>query len=57
MVEAPEQQAALARMRSMRAEGAPLRAIAEKITSGGVPISFAGVRKVLAAAGNEGAAA
>ena len=46
----PEQQEAIARMRSLRADGLPLRAIAEKMAADGVPISFAGVRKVLTAA-------
>jgi DNA invertase Pin-like site-specific DNA recombinase len=50
LVADPEQQAALARMRALRAEGTPLRKIAEEITADGVPISFAGVKKVLAAA-------
>jgi putative DNA-invertase from lambdoid prophage Rac len=50
LIAIPEQQAALKRMRALRAEGAPLRAIADKITAGGVPISFAGVKKVLEAA-------
>jgi putative DNA-invertase from lambdoid prophage Rac len=50
LVVVPEQQEALKRMRVLRAEGAPLRTIADKITADGVPISFAGVKKVLDAA-------
>jgi putative DNA-invertase from lambdoid prophage Rac len=55
LVADPEQQAALARMRELRAEGKPLRTIATEIRADGVPISFAGVRKVLAAADRDAA--
>jgi len=50
LIAVPEQLQALERMRALRAEGAPLRAIADKITADGVPVSFAGVKKILAAA-------
>jgi putative DNA-invertase from lambdoid prophage Rac len=50
LVPVPEQQAALKRMRKLRAAGAPLRAIADKMRSTGVPISHVGVKKALSAA-------
>jgi len=46
----PEQQAALARMRKLRAAGMPLRGIAEKMGADGIQISHVGVQKALAAA-------
>jgi putative DNA-invertase from lambdoid prophage Rac len=49
MVPIPEQQAALARMRTLRAEGLSLRAIAERIAGEGVKISHMGVKNALAA--------
>jgi len=55
LVAVPEQQAALARMRVMRAEGAPLRAIAEQITATGVKISHMGVKLALTANDREAA--
>ena len=50
LVPIPEQQAALKRMRKMRAEGIALRTIAEKMTASGVEISHQGVANALAAA-------
>ena len=50
LVPVPEQQAALKQMRKLRAEGAPLRAIADKMKAVGVSISHVGVKKALAAA-------
>jgi DNA invertase Pin-like site-specific DNA recombinase len=42
------QQQAIETMRALRAEGRSLRAIADEITAGGVPISHMGVRQALA---------
>jgi len=50
LIAVPEQQAAIERMRSMRANGSALRAIAEQVAADGVKISHVGVQKVLAAA-------
>jgi putative DNA-invertase from lambdoid prophage Rac len=50
LVGVPEQQAALARMRTLRAKGATLRAISAQMLADGVQISHARVKKVLAAA-------
>jgi putative DNA-invertase from lambdoid prophage Rac len=47
LVPMPDQQAALVRMRRLRAEGAPFRVIAAKMVADGVQISHAGVKKVL----------
>jgi uncharacterized protein YoaH (UPF0181 family) len=44
----PEQQAALARMRTLRAEGLSFRAIAERIAAEGVKVSHMGVKNALA---------
>jgi putative DNA-invertase from lambdoid prophage Rac len=57
LVAVPEQQAALGRMQALRAEGAPLRVIAEQIQADGVKISHMGVKKALAAADREAEAA
>jgi hypothetical protein len=46
----PEQQRALKRMRTLRAKGVALRAIADEMTAAGVQISHMGVKKALAAA-------
>jgi putative DNA-invertase from lambdoid prophage Rac len=43
----PAQQAAIQRMRAMRAEGTPFRAIADTLTAEGVQVSFRGVKGVL----------
>jgi putative DNA-invertase from lambdoid prophage Rac len=57
LVEVLEQQEALTRMRRLRAHGASLRAIAERMRASGFQISHAGVKKVLdAAARPEGCA-
>ena len=45
----PEQQAAIVRMRALRAEGASLQKIAAVLTVDGTPISHVGVKKALAA--------
>jgi putative DNA-invertase from lambdoid prophage Rac len=50
LVADPAQQTAIRRMRSMRAGGMPFRAIATALTAEGVQVSFAGVKKILAAA-------
>jgi putative DNA-invertase from lambdoid prophage Rac len=50
LVPIPEQQAALKRMRKMRAEGIALRTIAEKMAAAGIKISHEGVKGALAAA-------
>src|SRR6202012_5945003 len=42
LVAVPEQQAALVRMRALRAEGSPLRAIAQQMAADGVRSSHAG---------------
>jgi hypothetical protein len=44
-------------MQALRAEGAPLRVIAEQIQADGVKISHMGVKKALAAADREAEAA
>ena len=49
LVEVPEQQAAIRRMRMLRTIGLPLRAIAADVTASGVKISHQGVKKALAA--------
>ena len=46
----PEQQAAIKRMQTMRAEGASLRAIAGAMKVGGHNISHVGVKNALEAA-------
>jgi DNA invertase Pin-like site-specific DNA recombinase len=51
----PTQQAALTRMRSMRAEGVALRTIADMLKAEGIAISHEGVKKVLAAADRDAA--
>ena len=40
----PEQQAAIKRMRRLKDQGLALRAIADKMTAAGVPISHVGVK-------------
>jgi putative DNA-invertase from lambdoid prophage Rac len=50
LIEDPAQQKAIATMRRLRAQGLALRAVAEKLTEAGMPISHQGVKKVLAAA-------
>jgi putative DNA-invertase from lambdoid prophage Rac len=47
LVAIPEQQATIAQMRTLRAEGLSYRAIAEKIAAAGGQISHMGVKKVL----------
>jgi putative DNA-invertase from lambdoid prophage Rac len=47
LVPDPAQQAAIARMRTMRATGAPLRTIADALANEGVPVSFRGVKNIL----------
>jgi putative DNA-invertase from lambdoid prophage Rac len=47
LVPDPAQQAAIARMRTMRAAGAPLRTIADALANEGVPVSFRGVKNIL----------
>jgi putative DNA-invertase from lambdoid prophage Rac len=47
LVADPAQQAAIQRMRSMRAEGTPLRTIADTLAAEGVPVSFRGVKNIL----------
>jgi putative DNA-invertase from lambdoid prophage Rac len=49
LVPVPDQQKAIETMRRLRAKGLALRAIAEKLTEAGQPISHQGVKKVLAA--------
>jgi DNA invertase Pin-like site-specific DNA recombinase len=51
LAELPEQQAAIARMRAMRAEGLSLRAIATAMREAGHPLSHEGVAGVLHAHG------
>jgi putative DNA-invertase from lambdoid prophage Rac len=53
LVAVPEQQAALARMRALRASGASLRSIAEQIAADGIKISHVGVKLALAAVNQE----
>jgi putative DNA-invertase from lambdoid prophage Rac len=48
LVAVPEQQAALGLMRWLRGEGMSLRAIAERVTAAGHPISHMGVKAALA---------
>src|SRR5664279_531248 len=55
LVAVPEQQTAIERMRSMRANGSALRVIAERIAADGFKISHVGVKKVLAAADRDAA--
>jgi DNA invertase Pin-like site-specific DNA recombinase len=50
LVEVPKQQAAIARMQAMRAEGASLRAISEALKASGFKLSHVGVRNALEAA-------
>jgi putative DNA-invertase from lambdoid prophage Rac len=50
LIEDPVQQKAIATMRRLRFQGLALRAIAEKLTAAGTPISHQGVKKVLRAA-------
>jgi putative DNA-invertase from lambdoid prophage Rac len=50
LIVVPEQQRAIETMRQLRAQGMPLRAIADQLTEAGMPISHQGVKKVLAAA-------
>jgi putative DNA-invertase from lambdoid prophage Rac len=50
LVPVPEQQMALKRMRKLRAAGASLRAISDKMKAAGVSITHQGVKNVLAAA-------
>jgi hypothetical protein len=45
----PEQQVALMRMRKLRAAGASLRAISDKMKPGSVSITHQGVKNALAA--------
>jgi putative DNA-invertase from lambdoid prophage Rac len=47
LVPNPDQQAAIATMRTMRAAGAPLRTIADALTAEGVVVSFRGVKNIL----------
>ena len=56
LVELPEQQKAIETMRRLRAKGVALRAIADKLTAAGTPISHMGVSKVLRAAEQRAAA-
>jgi putative DNA-invertase from lambdoid prophage Rac len=49
LVEVPRQQAAIARMKALRAEGASLRAISEALRADGFKLSHVGVRNALAA--------
>jgi putative DNA-invertase from lambdoid prophage Rac len=57
LVAVPRQQAAIQRMQAMRAEGAPLRAIAEALRQDGIKLSHVGVANVLAAAASRRVAA
>lgn len=50
LIEAPEQQAAIARMVEMRGHGESLRAIAEALSLSGFALSHVGVGKIIAAA-------
>lgn len=54
LVEAPEQQAAIRKMREMREQGASLRAIAKEMTNAGHCVSHETVRTVLARRGGKG---
>jgi len=56
LVPVPEQQAAIERMKVLRAEGLSLRAIAEAMKAGGVPISHVGVANALEEGPNKRAA-
>ena len=56
LVPVPEQQRAIETMKRLRAKGLALRAIAEKVTAAGTPISHVGVKKALAAAARRTAA-
>ena len=47
LVEVPEQQQAIKRMRELRQAGKPLRAIASEMTAAGYQLSHAGVAKIL----------
>jgi putative DNA-invertase from lambdoid prophage Rac len=47
LVTDPAQQAAIQRMRTMRAEGIPLRAIAATLVAEGMQVSFRGVKNIL----------
>lgn len=49
LVPVPEEQAALARMRALRADGASLRGIADAMAADGIRLSHEGVKKILAA--------
>jgi len=49
LVTVPEQQVALMRMRKLRAAGASLRAISDKMKPGSVSITHQGVKNALAA--------
>jgi DNA invertase Pin-like site-specific DNA recombinase len=48
LIEIPEQQQAIRRMRRLKDQGLSLRQIATKMTADGMPISHMGVRKALA---------
>jgi DNA invertase Pin-like site-specific DNA recombinase len=50
LVPVPEQQAAIARMRKLRAKGLSLRAIRDQLAAEGVTLSHVGVRNALKAA-------
>jgi DNA invertase Pin-like site-specific DNA recombinase len=50
LVPIPEQQRAIETMRRLRHQGLALRAISDKLTAAGTPISHQGVKKVLLAA-------
>ena len=50
LVEVPEQQMAIRRMRKLKDQGLALRTIADKMKAAGVPISHVGVKKALLAA-------
>jgi putative DNA-invertase from lambdoid prophage Rac len=47
LVEVPEQQRALKRMRKLRDDGMPLRTIAERMQTWGIQISHMGVKTAL----------
>lgn len=49
LVEVPEQQEAIRRMRGLRQIGTPLRAIADEITKAGHSVSHEGVKKIISA--------
>lgn len=51
----PQQTAAIQTIQDLRAGGASLRAIADKMTAAGIQISHVGVKKILAAARDHGA--